>query len=609
MKKLSILAILLVGLLVLAGCSKDANDVNSAVKHTLTVTVTDEATQAAIEGATVTVDEASKTTDANGVAQFELTDGTYDITVTAEGYESKSGSVTIDGKDSTLDVTLTAGTGGSTDFVLITSNSGEETDIYVDWDYDNNIGNIAADAWGSGTTITQDSSYNNTPCWELTTGDGWGTVLAFMGDIYNVDQIAEFPVDLTADSVISFSVATTGDYDELRVKVVGEENEKEIAIDSFDNTSTDWQTVQVTTDQFSEVVPANVTQIAIIAFGGTAGTSKVYVTDYTISNAEVVIPKPQPETYTLTVTVTDDSQVAIEGATVTVNGTSKTTDASGVATFDLPDGTYTVNVSADGYANGSGSVTIDGADKSVDVSLTSLEVTSTLTVNVKNAVSGAVIEGAAVTVDGTEIVTDANGVAQFDLVDGDYTINVSANGYNTVSQDVTIAGADKTVDISLTTDAPSLFNSSFTVFNEAPITALQASYEVSTTEITEGDSSIKVTYPGDNWGGIYVEISTPVDLSSYDGGNLVFDIKLPTTIKDIGVKLEGPKGTGVQVQLANYTGTDAGNGWMTYTIPLSDLGIDLTQVAVGFGLWNPTDGTALDAWAGGDVYIDNVRFE
>ena len=58
---------------------------------TLTVTVTDDGeTPTAINGATVTIDETSKTTNAQGKAEFKLDYGDYEASVSATGYTTKT---------------------------------------------------------------------------------------------------------------------------------------------------------------------------------------------------------------------------------------------------------------------------------------------------------------------------------------------------------------------------------------------------------------------------------------------------------------------------------------------------------------------------------------
>jgi len=77
-----------------------------------------------------------------------------------------------------------------------------------------------------------------------------------------------------------------------------------------------------------------------------------------------------PETFTVTFTVTDDMcSLAIEGASITINEQTLTTNADGVATIELENGVYPYSITAEGYALSEGSITVDGADVSEDVSL------------------------------------------------------------------------------------------------------------------------------------------------------------------------------------------------------------------------------------------------
>ena len=77
-----------------------------------------------------------------------------------------------------------------------------------------------------------------------------------------------------------------------------------------------------------------------------------------------------PDTHTLTVSVVDESEQAIDGATVTVtNADAEPIAASADGTYSLPDGTYTVAAAATGYVAGSDTVTVDGADATKVITL------------------------------------------------------------------------------------------------------------------------------------------------------------------------------------------------------------------------------------------------
>lgn len=151
--------------------------------------------------------------------------------------------------------------------------------------------------------------------------------------------------------------------------------------------------------------------------------------------ATFVITKiPQPA-YNVNFTVNDGTN-PLAGASIVINGTTLTTDASGNVTYTYIDGTYNYTVSKFGFADATGSVTIAGVDQNVTVSLvalTSFNVTITVTNNVPAGLAGALIELTkdATTVSGT---TDGTGAYTFTALPiGNYNFSVSLAGYVTVT--------------------------------------------------------------------------------------------------------------------------------------------------------------------------------
>ncbi len=120
----------------------------------------------------------------------------------------------------------------------------------------------------------------------------------------------------------------------------------------------------------------------------------------------------------------------------------------------------------------------------------------------------------------------------------------------------------------------------------------------------DGDSSLVFSFPGGSWGGGYLELETPKDLSSFTKVN--FSLNLPENITNAEIKLESPS-TNAAIFLADHTGTNVGQGYMEYSIQLSNFsGLDLTQVSIPLAVWNPKD--ADDNYASGTVLLDNVYF-
>ena len=113
----------------------------------------------------------------------------------------------------------------------------------------------------------------------------------------------------------------------------------------------------------------DVYELSAELFDGTPAVGKTV----TISGRKHVVaadPEPTPATtYDVTFTVKDSNEDAISGATVTIGEDSKTTNASGVATFALEAGTYNYSVAADGKTTVTNSVTVTNADVPVAVAM------------------------------------------------------------------------------------------------------------------------------------------------------------------------------------------------------------------------------------------------
>jgi beta-glucanase (GH16 family) len=152
-------------------------------------------------------------------------------------------------------------------------------------------------------------------------------------------------------------------------------------------------------------------------------------------------------------------------------------------------------------------------------------------------------------------------------------------------------------------------NSSFAAFGPLIVNSWGGGGEpdlgTSTTAV-DGDNSILLTFPGGNWGGGFFEMDSPGDLSSFASGNLIFSIHKPTDLVDAEIKLESIA-TNAAVFLKDYTPQEIQNGFLEYTIPLSDFqGLDLTELRIPFAFWNPKNGN--DSFLSAEVLVDNVYF-
>jgi beta-glucanase (GH16 family) len=179
--------------------------------------------------------------------------------------------------------------------------------------------------------------------------------------------------------------------------------------------------------------------------------------------------------------------------------------------------------------------------------------------------------------------------------------------------DVTFAPAPLVEEGSETLGGPiyytlaNLFNSDFTLFsNSELITYGPASPEVTNADMSiDGEQSLLWDFPGNSWGGGYLVLDEPLDMSSYT--NLVFSIKRPEGLADIELKVESVSAN-TSLRLADYIPVELTDGFVKYTIPLSDfIDVEFTQLTVPFALWNPVDADGGNVAA--SIIIDNLLYE
>jgi outer membrane biosynthesis protein TonB len=152
-----------------------------------------------------------------------------------------------------------------------------------------------------------------------------------------------------------------------------------------------------------------------------------------------------------------DSQTRnpIVGATVSASpgGTTTVTDSNGNFSLTVAAGSYTVTASAPTYASASQSLTVKAGQKQTLVfKLSSTTAYGSLNGTVTDSVTQAPLVGATVTLsDGMIRTTDLNGNFSYSIVlNGTYTLTISAVGYVTQSQSVTVkAGHTTNVQVSL----------------------------------------------------------------------------------------------------------------------------------------------------------------
>ena len=101
--------------------------------------------------------------------------------------------------------------------------------------------------------------------------------------------------------------------------------------------------------------------------------------------------------------------------------------------------------------------------------------------------------------------------------------------------------------------------------------------------------------------GLFIAANTPLDVSAYSGGSVVFDVRVVSGDSKITMKLDCvyPCTSGDQA-----LGSKGASGWETVEVPFATLaggGLDLTNVNTGIVIW-ATDATSTV------FQLDNIRF-
>jgi hypothetical protein len=154
----------------------------------------------------------------------------------------------------------------------------------------------------------------------------------------------------------------------------------------------------------------------------------------------------------LSVKVTDGTDTAISSATITLDDyDTATTDSDGEATFeDVTGGSHTIKVEKSNYVTQTVDVTVDG-DTEVEIEMVA---TRSVSFTVNDGTDG--IQGAEIIFDGDESskkTTGSSGGCTATLSDGEHEIVVSAEGYETATETITVDSTHTTVTISLVNTA------------------------------------------------------------------------------------------------------------------------------------------------------------
>lgn len=202
-------------------------------------------------------------------------------------------------------------------------------------------------------------------------------------------------------------------------------------------------------------------------------------------------------TYMATFTVKEEG-TPIEGARITIEDyTIPSTNIEGVTSVDLPEGTYSYAVIAEGYDDKIGSITISGANNSENINM----IVTVYMVNFNVMVNGMPIDGAEITVEGYTISnTNTDGVSSIEMKYGDYNYTVRKYGYVIFEKNLILDGKNlnKFENIGLTANT---YTVTFRVIEEPsnPIqdatVILQGYPDLSTTTNQDGEAVVTFNFP------------------------------------------------------------------------------------------------------------------
>ena len=421
-------------------------------KHSLTVVVRNKETQSLVEDAVVTVDgRAGVSTDVNGVATVaNLEDGEYAVTVEGSGEPWTTTPKKKFFKPQTVQVRVAGGNARlEVDLESVEANEQPKptmrtlTVVTVDGEFGVMLDGVDVRVAGGDVQKTVEGKT------EFKLADSRSKRKVTASKRGYVSQEEQVLVN-GADATVRFTMAVQTYSVALTVKGEGGTVLKDavVYLDGSRKTTTDGSGVA----RFDNVRVGGHTLLAV-AEGYVNGELGVDVSsDFA---GEITLKRgfsPKPVKYTLTVTVKSGNN-PLPGATVRLaSGKTAETDANGMATFEVLNGTYVVDAFKTGYKKGEGTVEVRDNDANLSIAMEedfSPYVQSSVTVSVTDKVSGKALDNAKVVITDATPAKQSGNVWEYKLVKGTYTLVVSCEGYVTQVETLTVTNANITKDIKL----------------------------------------------------------------------------------------------------------------------------------------------------------------
>lgn len=193
--------------------------------------------------------------------------------------------------------------------------------------------------------------------------------------------------------------------------------------------------------------------------------------------------------YTLSANVRNES-MPVKGASVTVDGLTKTTGADGIAQFSIPQGIFDYTVNAAGFNTLNGTATKTTSNQTIYLDLTKSYRTNIAVLDNSN---NQPIHGAKIAINGGVYYTMPTGVANVITKIGDNSLTIEKNSYNLLSSNVIVATNDENFEFRITPKEYTLTVSVKDVYG-IPVSSALVSVN-STTALTNAEGLATINVP------------------------------------------------------------------------------------------------------------------
>lgn len=227
---------------------------------------------------------------------------------------------------------------------------------------DSFIGLWNANWWNAPVYYEGDVSGNHFAKYQITAGGVEGGVTGLEFGFENGE------LDASSKTTWNFDLFVEPGISKVEVQLVSKDGGAKYTLDN--PTADMWVTFALKFSELTDndgsgsgVLNPSLLQSIGIQLWGPEGKS-VYVDNIYFSGNSV--------SYDLTVTVVDDNGTGLENATVSVGNLSATTDATGTAMLNLPEGDHKVVVDADGFGVAQDNKTVAGGDTTLSINVVPL---------------------------------------------------------------------------------------------------------------------------------------------------------------------------------------------------------------------------------------------